>query len=821
MYQILNQIGLAVKISWRQFQKNWIYGSLNLAGLAIAFSTLMFVIIYVHQETTYESFHQQADRIYRPTYHITTASNFEASWARVPVNYINLLPEEFPEIEHLIRFQNQEQRYLRIGNQRFKPTHAYITDPEVFDVFNLSLIAGDPQQALARPNSIVLSESTARTYFSRLDVLGEEIAVVGDWTPEEEIYEVTGIMRDLPGNTHLPINLLFSFPNEEARSGWAYVYTLLSPNANISDVESKMSSFVEKNVDPESTTKVSYEFQALPDIHLHSHLAREIVPNGQVLYVKIFFWVGLLVWIIALINFTNLSSALALNREKEVGIRKIMGASGRNLTFFTMVDSITYSLGALMLSAILTYVLYPFYVQLTDITLLPSLPYFFAFMVGVAIFSGFLAGIFPSALFASMQGLSLIKARHFSSPVGGRNSINPKRIMIGIQFCATLILLASASIASRQFMYINHKNLGLESDQILTITQVPDQVTRKYKLLKERLQNIPGVVEITACMQVPSSEIRDVGPVLVKGVNDDADLAPMMDMQIIDPDFIDVMDLQLLSGKDFRNGISMGNVPEFSDSLTANDYLANQPRQYYINETAMKQLGWSDPELALEHEINWSIGSFELAFGPIKGVVKDFHQETLKNQVDPTVMVVEPLWLQNLLIKVETKELNKTITGIEGVWNELFPYPFAYSFLDELFNQLYMQDRIQLKLLMILSVIAIFISLTGLISLVAFTLKRRSKELAIRRVIGANLYSLTMLIGKEYMWLLIIASALGIPLSYQWISKWLQNFAYRIDVPYIFFGGVVLFLLTLIFTAIYWQTFKATTGNPTGPLKED
>ena len=246
MHQTLNQIKLAVKISWRLFRKNWIYGSLNLVGLVIAFSTLMFVIIYLHQETTYESFHQNANRIYRPTYHITTASDFEASWARIPVDYINLLPEEIPEIERLIRFQNQEQSYLRIGNKRFKPDHAYVTDPDVFEVFSLPFIAGDPQNALSQPNSIVLTESTALTYFSKLDVIGEEIAVVGDWTPEEEFYEITGVIRDLPENTHLPINLLFSFPNEEARSGWAYVYTMLSPHADISEVEAKMETFVEK-----------------------------------------------------------------------------------------------------------------------------------------------------------------------------------------------------------------------------------------------------------------------------------------------------------------------------------------------------------------------------------------------------------------------------------------------------------------------------------------------------------------------------------------------------------------------------------------------
>ena len=210
---------------------------------------------------------------------------------------------------------------------------------------------------------------------------------------------------------------------------------------------------------------------------------------------------------------------------------------------------------------------------------------------------------------------------------------------------------------------------------------------------------MPGIKTISACMQVPSSEIRDVGPVTVLGMQEDPDAAPMMDMQIVDPDFIEMMGISFVAGRNFTSGDVMGLVPEFNDSFSVNQYLATTPRAYLINETGVKQLGWQDPADAIGQQIKWSIGEYELAYGPIMGVVRDYHQETLKNQVDPTVIVIEPLWLQNFLIKVETKNLEKTLSGIELIWNELFPYAMEHTFLDELFSRLYNQDRIQLKIL--------------------------------------------------------------------------------------------------------------------------
>lgn len=818
---MLNHFSIAAKSAIRNFRKNWQYGSLNILGLAIAFATLILVIAYLYQETTYENFHKKANRIYRPTYNFTAQNGFNAHFARIPSAYINELPNEIPAIEKLIRFQNKEQKYIRIGDQRFKPKHAYITDADVFEVFTLPFLAGNPKTALAKPNAIVLTETIAKKYFSTIAVIGKELMVTGDNSKEETIYTITGVIEDVPVNTHLPIEMLFSFPDEAARSGWAYIYTLLAEGKTIADVNAKMPNFLNNFINPQSTSTTVYDFQALKNIHLQSNLAREIKPNGTELYLKIFFWVGLFVWIIALVNFANLSAALAMSRGKEIGVRKVLGATKSNLVLFSFTETIIYSLIALFFGGLLAFFTFPLFSQLTGISILPPTNYFILGLLGIALLSGLLAGILPALVATSIKILQIIKQGNNWSMKKQANKINVKRGMIAIQFSVTIILIGSAMMAYQQFNYINHKNLGLKSAQIIGIPEVPSQVKDNYLTFKNRLKEIPGISEVTACMQMPSSEIRDVGPVRIQGQNSEGDQVPMMDMQIIDPDFIEMMGIEMLAGDNFTANEILGKPPVFTPELTLQSYLNEKPRKYLINETAMKQLGWNTPTEAIGQQINWSIGNFQLAYGPITGIIKDYHQESLRNKVDPLVLTVEPIWMSNILIKVETANLEKTVAGIETVWNDLFPYALEYAFLDELFNKLYQQDRVQLKLLSILSFLAILISFMGLVSLVAYALKTRVKELAIRRVIGADLTNLTMLIGKEYLWILLLASLMGVPISYQWISEWLQNFAYHIEVSPMVYLVAIILVFGLLIGTIYLQTFKATEENPIQALREE
>ena len=815
---MLTNLSIAIKSTFRNFKKNWQYGSLNIIGLAIAFATIIVVATYWYQETTYESFHDKRDRIYRPTYHFNNQAGYEVQFARIPNNFINELPKDIPEIEKLIRFQNKEQKYIRVGEQRFKPKHAYSTDAAIFDVFTLPLLAGNATTALTNPNTVVLSETMAKKYFGTSDVIGKELMITGDYTVEEKTFSITGVMKDLPVNTHLPIDLLFSFDNQEARKGWAYIYVLLAEGTSIQKVASKMKEFVAKyEADP---SMLSFPFQALKDIHLQSNLAREIKPNGQLLYVKIFFWVGLFIWLIAVVNFANLSAALAMGRGKELGVRKVLGATSRNLVFFSFTESIIYSLAALVLGGLLAIFVFPSFSNLTGIQFLPSLSYFILALIGLSVITGIVAGILPALVATSSKMLSTKQGNNWSIK-SRSNGLSIKRGMIAIQFCATIILIGSALVAHQQFNYITNKNLGLQTEQILTISSVPGEVGKKYLPFKNRLKEIGGVQRVSACMQTPSSEIRDVGPVSIQGKTQTAEQLPMMDMQIVDPDFIEMMDIQLVAGDNFTTNEVLGKLPSYTDTYTPKEYLATTPRKYLINETAMKQLGWQEPIDAIGQQINWSIGNFKLAYGPITGVIKDYHQESLRNKIDPLILTVEPIWLSTILIKVETQHLEKTIAAIQNTWNDLFPYALEYAFLDELFNQLYQQDKVQLQLLSILSLLAILISFMGLISLVAYALKTRAKELAIRRVIGATLTNLTMLIGREYLWILLMTTLIGIPVSYLGVSEWLQHFAYHIDISPLAYLALIVAIFALLIGTIYWQTFRATVENPIRALREE
>ena len=818
---LLYQLPVAIKSTVRNFQKNWLYGTLNLLGLSIAFGSMLLIAGYLYHETTYERFNANAGQIYRATYRFDNLQDYSVHFARVPVNFINSLPEEFPEIETLIRFQNQEQKYVRIGEKRFKPKHAYVTDQEVFEVFDFEMISGNPETALANPGAVVLTESTARKYFSHSNVIGEEIRVIGDWTPDEELYTVAGVMKDVPANTHLPIEMLLSFDGEEARTGWAYIYLLLANGAKIETVESRLPEFVRKHSDPESQSELSFVLQPLTDIHLHSNLAREIVPNGQILYVRIFLWVGVFLWLIALVNFANLSTALAMRRGKEMGVRKVLGATNRNLALFTITEAIIYSLIGFLVGVGLATLTFPFFSGLTGATILPPLQFVLPGAFGLVLITGLIAGIFPALFVASLKMLDILKEGKNWSLKKNTSGINLKRIMLTLQFCATLILVAGALLAFTQFRYLNNKNLGLDSEQIMAIPELPDNVKTQFPIFKQRISQLAGVRDVAACMQVPSSEIRDVGPVLVRGVNEDPEQAPMMDVQIVDPDFIKMMNLELLAGEDFTKNTVLHAVPEFSAELTPAKYLLERPRKYLINETAMRKLGWQDPEEAIGQQINWSIGGFELAYGPITGILKDYHQESLKNTVDPIVMLVEPIWLGNFLIKLETINLDKTITEIRSIWSDMFPYAMEFAFLDEMYHRLYTQDRLQLKLLAMLALIAILISFIGLAGLVAYALKSRAREMAIRRVVGASTASLATHIGREYLWVLALAALIGIPLSYVWIKRWLENFAYHVGISPVVYLLAIGLLLLLLIVFIYLQTMRATSNNPVNALRNE
>jgi len=812
-----------LRIASRAIKKQLAYTGFNILGLSVAFAACTLILIYLIHETSYEKFHTQSDRIFRITHHYQASSGFEVHWARVPVDFVNKLPAEIPEIKKLIRFQNHERKYVKIGSQKFRPKHVYATDADVFEVFDFPLLKGDAQSALANPYSVVITQDLAQKYFENTEsALGQKLIITSDYQAEEKIYTIRGVMKDVPPNTHLPIDMLISFTHLEERTGWAYVYTLLEKNTDIASLKPRLSEFVVRHQEAETQGKITFIPQALGDIHLHSDLAREILPNGSHLYVKILSFVGLFILLIALFNFINLNNALTTGRTKEVGMRSILGESRGQMILGGVSEAVAYSIVAYLVGLALAFFILPYLENILGIDI--PVNYFKALgcMLAAALVSSILISIYPAFILPSLPSLKLLKPTYSSKIAYSKSPFRMKRIMIMLQFCISIILIASTLIARQQIRYIHDKQLGITKDQILALSSVPIQVRENFQKFSNQITSIPAVQQVAACMEVPSREIRDSGPVLIQGVNDDPHRAPMMDAQVISPEFIALMEIQLLAGENPFDRQAREADPVFTDNFTPTDYLITQERSYLINETAMKKLGWNSPEEAIGQRINWSIGEFELAFGPVAGVVKDFHQESLKHTIDPIVMFYEPIWLNTFLIKLHSAEISQTLSHIQQVWDNLFPsYPFEYEFLDELYDGLYKQERIQLQLLMAFSGLALMLAFMGLFALIAFSLKTRMKEIALRKILGANQRALIHLFSREYIALLVISGLIAVPISYIYIQKWLQIFAYQIEVrgvSYVLTLVLIAFLLLLIVTL---QTLRHTRINPVEVLRED
>lgn len=811
-----------LKVIVRNFRKQWFYSVLNISGLAIGVAAFLLIAIYVHFETSFDQFHPRSEDIYRLTVHYSSPSGYNTHFARVDQDWTKDIPKEIPEVQKLIRFQNHTPKYIRIGQEKFRHDYAFSTDKDVFEMFGFTLLEGDPNTALEAPLSVVISEKLAQKYFPGTEALGKEVFVTGYWTPEETVHKVTGVMKDLPLNTHLPVDMLFSFRNEQERSWWAYTYLRFQPGADPAAVSRKIDAMAVKVNGENALDGTEFVLQPLTGIHLHSNLAREIIPNGSFTYVRIFAAVGVFILALVVINFMNLSGAMSMARAREMGMRRILGAARRQIVVYSLTESLLCSLIAALAGLVTAILFLPTLHAVTGAQNLMLPLYLAALVAGLAVLTGLLGGLYPAVVISGFRPAHIIKSGKPLPTLKHGRVFSVKQMLLSLQFAISILLIGSALVARKQFIFMNEKNLGLEKEQVVAIAGVPDTVKDKFKLFKDRLEDRPGIKGVSACLEVPSREIRDGGRVTAEGIQENADDAPSADIQVIDHDFPELMGLQYLAGESIPESLTYEPLPVFEFNGDVETYLAEKRRAYIINETALYTIGWKSPEEAIGKDIQFNVGSYQLQKGPVVGVVKDFHQETLKNKVDPVIMTFEPLWLRTFLVKLETENISESLQAVEAAWNELFPlYPFEYSFLDELYGRLYENEQRQLQLLYGLSGLAVIIAFTGLFGLVAYSLKTRVKEIAIRKVLGAGLPALVRLVSREYLLIMLVGAVAAIPLSCFWVGKWLENFAYRIDIAagsyVITMAGIGLLLLV----TVALHTLRSGAANPAETLREE
>ena len=805
------------KIFFRKFRTQKLYSLINLSGLIIGMSCSLLIFLYVFHELSYDRYHSKSEQIYRVTQRASYPNGYNHHFARCPDNYINNLQNEFPEVETLIRFQHNLVTNMRVSDKKFIDKKTFKTDVNVFDVFDFELINGDSKTALQGPYSIVLTEKMAKKYFGSEDPLGKKINLSGSRENRFEDYTVTGIMRNLPEASHFQINFLISFRSPEDRAGWAYAYLQIKPNTDPNNLEQKFPDFIEKYAGEGNSENLFLHLIKLTDIHLHSHLAREIEPNGDILHVYIFSIVGIFILLVASINYMNLSTARSLERSKEVGIRKVLGASRKQLIGYFLTESLLFTAIAFFLSIILVWFLLPVFNSLVGKSLQPNVGRFILGFFLMALLTGVISGSYPAFVLASFQPIFTLKGKIETAKLSGFfGKITNRRSLVVVQLISSIGLIACTLITFQQFNFFRNKKLGLNKDQIIAIQNIPNDVKSNYYLFKNELKQFNGVVDVSASMEVPSREIRDTGPIYAEGKKEGQNTI-VIDIQSVDQNFMNFMEIDLVAGENFSPAV-LNNSQFPQTDLVA--HVNEKSRTYLLNETAVKAIGWGSPIEALGKQFTWGNAMFNFQRGPIVGVIKDYHQESLRNKIDPVVFVYEPVFLNTILIKLNQNNIDQALSNINQKWNEIYPeYPLEYVFLDELFHQLYFSEKRQTQILSIFTGIAIFIAFMGIFGLAAYTAENRMKEIGIRKVLGASVLNILILFVREYLIFAIVAGVIITPFVWYVLEGWLKNFAYRIDIHiFIFLLATGITLLISILTVCF-QSIRAALLNPVQTLR--
>jgi putative ABC transport system permease protein len=787
------------KIAFRNLWRHKIFSSINIMGLAVGMTACFLIFLYVRFELSYDSFHKNADRIYRIVADIKTPTEVintdRPAWA-VPPN----VKEEFPEVESFVRIADDEV-LVRKGDKSFQEENAAWADSSFFHVFDFRLLKGNPQTALKNQFSIVLSEYAAKKYFGKEDPIGQTLLITGDAFPAK----VTGVMKDMPENSQVKVDMLLSMTTRTQKfdsaadrqwgSYWPHAYLLLRPGTNATALQKKLPAFLEKRNGTNMKESQMYPtlfLEPLKDVYLYS--TRSGPKQGNITNVYIFSIVAIFILLIACINFINLTTARSAERAKEVGIRKVVGAAKVQLTKQFIGESVIICLIAFLLAVLFSWLLLPLFNQLSGKIISHSIFENIRYLVILffaAIAIGFLAGVYPALVLSSFKPVIVLKGKFAT---GTRGNLLRKALVVS-QFTISIGLIIATIIVYNQMQYMRNRDLGFSKDQIMVMDTYGDKGKDAFKQV---LTGIPTVKSVAMSSSVPGggnpgaySEIENI-----KG---DLQVANL-DLYFVDFDYINQFKIKMVAGRSFSK--------EFGTDTT---------QAMVLNEAAVKMFGYTSPQQAIGKRFKqWG------REGKIIGVMKDFHFRSLQQPIKPLTMRIEPEGNNLVSVNVSAANLPATIASIEKKWKELIPKrPFSYYFLDEFFDRQYRSEERFGKLFLNFAVLAIFISCLGLLGLASHSTIQRTKEIGIRKVLGASTSTIVNLLSIDFLKLVAISSLIAFPLAWFTMHKWLQDFAYRTGVSWwIFVIAGILATLIALFT-ISFQAIRAAVANPVKSLRSE
>jgi len=795
------------KIAFRNLLKHKSTSFINIFGLAIGMACCLLIMLFVKDEFSYDRFHQESGNIYRIVKDFVNDDGTRLPDATTPPALAPAMQKDIPEIASVTRiFPGWGRKFLfQYAGKKFLEEKIYRIDSSFFDVFTFPFIRGNPKSSFKELNSILLTESSSRKYFGDEESIGKVIS-----TELGEIM-VTGIVKDVPENSHIHFDFLISTKKigGNINADWDfynfYTYIKLKNKASISAVVPKIQALYQRNV--ARGTNIFYA-QPLTAIHLSSSLKWELEANSDKLYAYVFSIIALFIILIACINYVNLTTARSSLRAKEIGVRKVSGAFKASLVRQFLIESVCTAIMALVLAGILAFLLLPVINQLTQ----KHLSLFHAgniklllASVGTALFIGLAAGIYPAIYLSSFKPVLVLKGLKTK----GNSIFNLRKGLVVFQFTISVAMIAGTLIVIQQINYVLHAKLGLNKDHVMIVLGgLPSRAS--YEGLKNELLQVPGVKKIAGADGIIGGQ-NWTNSLRAKG----SENGQLVNFLTVGYDFLDVAGIDVKEGRGFSR--------QFQGDTLNNGQVGALEREsggIILNETAVKQLGVPSPVIG--QKIVWGEDEDTTYNLNIVGVVKDFHFTSLRNEIKPFAFVMEPERESLFTLKLQGTDLTNTIGSIEKKWNQFSPdRPFQYSFLDETFGRLYQSEVRFKKVFIYITTLAMIIACLGLFGLAAFVTEQRTKEIGIRKVLGASVRGLVSLLSKDFLKLVAIAIVLAVPATWYFMQQWLQDFAYRIDLNWwIFAIAGILALLVALFT-VSVHAIKAAVNNPVKSLRTE
>lgn len=747
----------------------------------------LLILLWVQDELSYDRFFPNANRLYRVVDSEKYSNGEESLFSLNPPSLAPELINQYPEIVDAARLRTVRSAVIQYGSKRFTENNLTFVDPSFLKMFGFPFVSGDHKNALSDISSVLLTQKTAEKYFGNENPIGKTIRIDNRF-----IFTVTGVIKNIPSNSHLKVDFLFPFKaikdfgfTLEGWNSFAHTtYVLLAKGADYHLVSEKIKNTIIRNGNDE---KITISLQPITDIHLYSNKMIGIGGTGDITTVYIFSVIALLILLLACINFMNLSTARAGNRSKEIGMRKVVGARRKEIIFQFFFESVVYAIISLLFSIFLIFDLLPLFNSISGKELTFNLlnnSEMLLLILGVAIFTGILSGIYPALFLSAFKPVKVLKGTFRL----GRGNKKFRKVLVTFQFVLTIVLIIGTVVVNRQLHFVQNKSLGYTKEQLVCI-KLPGELNKKFDLIKERLQKDEGVINIAGVSYPPSGVLSSTdvndwegrksdNPFLIYNLSATYDFTKTMQVKMIEGRFY---------SRKFKTDTAIGCI---------------------VNEAAVRAMDMKSP-----------VGKKMLGL-KILGVIKDFNFTSLHSKIAPLIIYFSPSEIKQLLVRIHPNNISHTINSLEETWDKIAPdFPFEYSFLDEQINNLYRADQRTGNVINVFSFLALFIACLGMFGLASFTAEQRTKEVGVRKVLGAKVTGIILLLSKEFTIYVLFANIFAWPAAYFILNKWLENFAYHVDMTWWMFliPGLIAFVIAV--ATVSFQAIKAAIANPVESLR--